>query len=82
MFNQPDSAIDLRSCKSETFLRCRQHGADVSEFDTILWRAAEFVYARLNDTDGLSNCVVIGIVALSEPEQDVGINKVAHQLWP
>jgi len=63
-FNQSDALVGLNSCKPETSPGRRRPGADVPEFNYILGRAAKLITTRYKNTDGLSNCSVIGIVAL------------------
>ena len=63
-FDQPDAPVGLRGREAEPSPRRRRPRADVSELYNVLGRAAELVSARQEGADGLSDCAVVGVVAL------------------
>ena len=63
-FGQSDSAVSLRNSQAEASPCCRRPGADVPKLDYVLWSATKLTTPSHKNADCLSDCAVIGIIAL------------------
>jgi hypothetical protein len=74
----PRSSIRFRHGQAETVDRFRS-GADAPELNQILSRVTHFLAALLERMERRTDGIVLGVAALHEPQQDVGVGEIGHQ---